>query len=194
MTKFLLSAFALILSISIHAQAYCDNESSSNCISAPPHRGCEDNPVMPCLPLPENRLKTKSMKTINLLGLQINDLDTGEEVFNYKIKVVEDLSKELSAMLVEETGSAVVSRVYELDEESNFKNIYVYVGKTPKAEGSKAKFTMIIMYVNQSGSTFVMDLPIKEATTSELKLQVGAGTESETATATLKAGTFFPIH
>ena len=139
-----------------------------------------------------NYLTDKYMKMINLEGLQIFNVDTGEQLFAYKTKRAENVSKDLTDRLNAETGGRAISRIYELAEESSFQNIYVFVAKVMDSEGSDAQYVLTAVFVNHPDSLFTIDYPISKANLRALTLEAGTAHEPETAEATIPRGTFWP--
>ncbi len=117
--------------------------------------------------------ETVDFSQINLEGLQIIDKDQ-QDTFMYMIKKVAKPSKKLIRDLQSESNSVVVSPVYELNQVSSFKNVYVYVGKTE--EGT---FELVRALVNRNGSVFVIDQDITNVEKDSMELIHGVAPDQE---------------
>lgn len=125
-------------------------------------------------------------QTIHLEGLQILD-SSQTDVFGYEIKILPNPTADLIKNLEEESYSKVVSPIYELDQTSSFKNIYVYVGRTE--EGT---YELVEALYNSKGGVSVIDMKITDVTKSHLQLVHGPSDEQETYSAQSRRGPLFP--
>ncbi len=123
---------------------------------------------------------------INLEGLQVLDKD-GMDTFGYLIKPLAKPSRALTATLESESYSQIVSPVYELNQVSSSKNIYVYIGK--KSDGV---FELVMARQNSSGSFFIIDMDIEDATKNELTMKHGPSDSVETLKAKRVKGDLLP--
>lgn len=109
--------------------------------------------------------------SINLEGLRIldkEDMDT----FMYMIKPITKLDAALVQTLEKQSSSKIVSQVYELNQVSAFKNVYVYVGRTE--EGT---YELVQALHNGSGSFFVIDQDIVNVENDHMELRHGVPAE-----------------
>ena len=124
--------------------------------------------------------------SINLEGLQIIDKDQ-QDTFQYMIKKVAKPTKKLIRNLQAESNSLVVSPIFELNQVSSFKNVYVYVGKTE--EGT---YELVRALVNRSGSVFIIDQDITSVEKDSMEVVHGVAPEQEKFTVKSLNGTLFP--
>ncbi len=129
---------------------------------------------------------TVDFSKINLEGLQVLNTD-GMDTFGYLIKPLAKPSRALTATLESESNSQIVSPVFELSQVSSSKNIYVYIGK--KSDGV---FELVIARQNSSGSFFIIDMDIHDATKSQLTMQHGPSDSIEIFKATRLKGDLLP--
>ena len=129
---------------------------------------------------------TVDFSNINLDGLQILDKDQ-QDTFQYMIKKVAKPSKKLIRDLQNESNSIVVSPIYQLNQVSSFKNVYVYVGRT-----EDGVYELVRALVNRSGSVFVIGQDITNVEKATMDLTHGIGTDQEKYTVKLVSGTLFP--
>lgn len=127
-----------------------------------------------------------NFQTIQLEGLQILD-SSQTDVFGYKIKLLPCPTAELKKKLQEESYSKVVSPIYELNQASTFKNVYVYVGLTE--EGT---YELVVALFNSRGGVSVIDMKITDVTKSHLQLVHGPPDEQVTYLAQSSRGPLFP--
>lgn len=123
---------------------------------------------------------------INLEGLQIIDKDQ-QDTFQYMIKKVAKPTKKLIRDLQAESNSLVVSPIYELNQVSAFKNVYVYIGKTE--EGT---YELVRALVNRSGTVYVIDQDITNVEKDSMEVIHGVKPDQETFTVKSLNGTLFP--
>jgi hypothetical protein len=129
---------------------------------------------------------TVDFSKINFEGVRVLDKD-GQDNFMYAMKLVPNPSPELIGTLENEAVNKAVSPIFELNEKSSFKNIYVYVGKT-----DEGKFEFVEALVNKSGSIFIVDMDITNVEKSEMTAVHGPSDDLQTLTIKLKTGNLFP--
>lgn len=123
---------------------------------------------------------------IQLVGLQILNSD-GQDSFMRKIKKMKTVPKQLVSNLQQEANTTIVSPVFELDEQSSFANIYVFVGQ--KTDDKQLELVQVL--VNRSGSMFVIDMDIVKVAKKKLTMVHGTPDEQETYTAITTQGDLF---
>lgn len=129
---------------------------------------------------------TVDFAKINLEGLQVLGTD-GLDTFGYLIKPLAKPSRALTATLESESYSQIVSPIFELNQVSSSKNIYVYIGK--KSDGV---FELVIARQNSSGSFFIIDMDIQDTTKTHLTMQHGPSDSVEILKASRLKGDLFP--
>lgn len=112
--------------------------------------------------------------TINLEGLRIIDKEDMDS-FMYLIKPVAQPNAALVQKLEEESMSKMVSPLFELNQVSSFKNVYVYVGRTE--EGT---YELVQALQNRSGSFFIVDQDIVNVENDRMDLTHGIPPEKYT--------------
>jgi hypothetical protein len=117
-------------------------------------------------------LSHESLAHINLNGLKILDEDN-QDTLMYRFKKVSRPSRELNAFIQEQVGTQPISKVWALATASSFKNILVFVARTQYAQN----FQLFIIFVNSSGSSFVLDYEILDASPESLVLENGPSDE-----------------
>lgn len=115
----------------------------------------------------------KKMRGIDLVGMKIYEAKDVEKLdaFGYSIKVkedIEDVEDLLSSELTED--QEIISRIFELDEKSAFKNIYVFVAVDVN---NGSEYALYIVYENKSGSLFSVDYDITKISENSLELENG---------------------
>jgi hypothetical protein len=113
-------------------------------------------------------LNEKALAKINLDGIQILD-ESGENTLLWSFKRQARVSQELKDLIARETNTQPISKVWTLATPSRFRNIVIFVGKSVYDD----KFQLFVLFVNPSGSTFVLDYDIVAATTHALELENG---------------------
>ena len=117
-------------------------------------------------------LSHESLAHINLNGLQILDEDN-QDTLMYRFKKMPRPSRELKAFIQEQTGTEPISKVWALANASSIRNILVFVARTQHAKN----FQLFIIFVNSSGSSFVLDYEILDASPETLVLENGPSDE-----------------
>ena len=124
--------------------------------------------------------------TASFDGLRVLDKD-GQDSFAYMIKQATSVNGVLIKRLQSASASEIVSPLYELNQVSASKNIYVYVGKT--AEGT---FELVIARELKDGSFFVVDMDIVNVEKRMFTLQHGPSDQVETYIASRLHGNLLP--
>lgn len=117
-------------------------------------------------------LSHESLAQINLNGLQILDEDN-QDTLMYSFQKVARPSRELKAFIQKEIGTQPISKIWGLATPSSFRNILVFVARTQYAKN----FQLFIIFVNSSGSSFVLDYEILDASPESLVLENGPADE-----------------
>lgn len=117
-------------------------------------------------------LSHESLAHINLDGLKIID-DENQDTLMYRFKKVARPSREMKAFIQDKIGTQPISKIWGLATASSFKNILVFVARTEYAD----HFQLFIIFVNSSGSSFVLDYDILDASPESLVLENGPSDE-----------------
>lgn len=119
------------------------------------------------------------MRAINLVGMQIFEFvdSSGLDSFGYQLKLKEDI-EDVSELLAEEIGDEqkIISRIFELNEDSSFKNIFVFI-TVGTAKEHNSKYVLNIIYQNKSGSLFNIDYDIVNIANNHLEIENGPSDE-----------------
>ena len=123
---------------------------------------------------------------IQLEGLQVLD-KTGQDSFWYQIKKLEHPSLKLVKQIEDESATKVVSPIFQLNEKSHFKNIYVFIGQ--RDDGS---FDLVEDLINSNGNAFPIHMHIVKIEKNKMDLIQGPQDDRSSYTAVLKNGNMFP--
>lgn len=123
---------------------------------------------------------------IRMEGLQVLNSD-GFDSLGYKLRRLNNPSVTLMQELESQSNSTIVSPIYDLDEASALKNLYVYIGKTP--EGT---FEFVEVFHNSRGGMFVVDMNIVNVEKDHMDLTHGPSDEIETYKVISTLGDLFP--
>lgn len=132
-------------------------------------------------------LTDQYMKIINLVGVQVLDQNK-QNTFGYKVRPIVNPHPELVLLLQDNSNSQIVSPIYELNQASNFKNVYVYIGKN-----SNGQYEFVMAYHNKSNSIFIVDMDIVNAEQNALYIMQGMRPRSDKYLVTVQPGTLFPL-
>lgn len=122
-----------------------------------------------------NSIEKYNMMDIDLTGMK---LTSGKNVYEYKIKVLENINEIEENLISKLAGNQeIVSRVFDLDYEqdsnADLNNVYVFVAKD--SSGEKLRYVMYI--VSADAEEIVTTYDIIEVTATSLKL-VNASTRT----------------
>ncbi len=131
-------------------------------------------------------LSHESLAHINLEGLRILDQDN-QDTLVYRFKKVARPSRELKDFIQNRIETQPISKIWALANPSSFKNILMFVARTQYAN----HFQLFIIFVNSSGSSFVLDYDIVDASPESLVLENGPSDELLRYKA-IRSGLLFP--
>lgn len=118
-------------------------------------------------------LTDANMKKINLNGIKILNSE-GQDTLGYRFGAMRSQTEEVKDIIVSESGTDALSRVWGLLDRSSFKNILIYVTK------GNSGYVLNVLYWNKSGSAFLVDYDIKKADKKSLTVENGPSDEVET--------------
>ncbi len=121
------------------------------------------------------------MHALNLVGMQMISQTDQSNNFLYKIKILEDI-EDAEDLLSGEIGSQkrIASRIFDLNQESSFDNIYVFVTERKNPASGESKFVLYQVMVNSSGSTFTIDYEIVNISDDVLTVVNGHSADATT--------------
>jgi len=119
-------------------------------------------------------------------GVQVLDSEN-QNGFGYEVKLLAKPSAALVKTLQEETNAEIVSPIYELNQQSAFKNIYVFVTKNQDGE---YRFTYVMH--NSRGSMFTVDMTITNVEKDHLDVVHGASDSRSQLKVVSRNGNLFP--
>jgi hypothetical protein len=118
--------------------------------------------------------------------LQVLDVDQ-VDTFDYKLKLLSNPTVQLVTKLEGESNSKMISPLFELNQKSSFKNIYVYIGRTD--EGT---IEYVEALVNSDTNTFIIDMDVVNVEKDRLDLVHGPSDDRVNYTAVSTRGNLFP--
>ncbi len=119
-------------------------------------------------------LSHESLAHINLSGLKILDADN-QDTLMYRFKKVARPSREMKEFIQSQIETQPISHIWSLATTSSFRNILMFVAQTD----SSKHFQLFIIFLNASGSSFVLDYDILDASPESLVLVNGPSDELE---------------
>lgn len=123
---------------------------------------------------------------INLNSMRLLD-DSNQDSFGYKIKLLTNPSAEIVQTLQNEAGVKIISPIYQLNERSAFKNIYVFIGINPDGE---YQFDYVLH--NSKGGMFTVGMTILNVEKNRIDIVHGPSDQLSKYTLISTSGDLFP--
>jgi len=117
-------------------------------------------------------LNDQAIAKINLDGLRILD-DENQDTLLYEFKKASRPSRELKKFIQDQIETQPLSKIWALANPSSFRNILMFVAKRSYSD----HYQLFVIFLNPSGSAFVLDYDIVDASPYYLELVNGPSDE-----------------